>query len=77
MVGAVEVQADDDVLRAGVHGGVHRAEGFGQDGAGASVQEPVWLGVAGNRHRPHDPIRAGFEQFDTHLLGEGSHAEGG
>ena len=76
MVGAVQIQTNDDVLQAGVHRGVYRAQRLGKDGTGTPVQEPVGLGIAFDGHRADYPIGACLEHFDAHFGGQGSHAEG-
>jgi len=60
------------LLRVGVRR--ERADRLGQGGAGAPVQQPVRLGVAGDRHRGDALLRAQAHDPHAEAFGEGAEA---
>ncbi len=57
VMGTGQVDANRNAISTCVKGGSDRAQGFGQDGAGPPVQEPVWLSIALHRHGARDCTR--------------------
>jgi len=55
-MGAVEVDADGDPAAAAVQHRADRAEGLGEHGGRAAVQQTVRLGVALDRHGADDTL---------------------
>jgi len=53
----VDVDAYCDAFGIGVHGGAGRAETFGEYDGGATVQQPVGLGVALDGHGSDHALR--------------------
>lgn len=75
VVGAVEVDSDGDFLGAAVEHGADGAEGFGEDGGGAAVEEAVGLGVAFDGEGADDAGGGGFLDLDAHAGSEGAGGE--
>jgi hypothetical protein len=67
VVRAGQFQAERHPALLGVEHGGHRAEGLGERGVRAAVEQAVRLQVARHRHGAHDPLRVVLDDLDAHL----------
>jgi hypothetical protein len=66
----VDLDAGRYLPLAGMYYGPDGAQALCENQARASVQQSEGLGVPGDRHPTHDPLRSHLDELDPHLLPE-------